>query len=135
MLRKFANVLVFSAMPISSAGFAAADVLRCVLNPNVETGYVSASMAVYNFKGVVHSIFVEAQTDYGDHLPYLFSCGVNCVMRLPEDGAEYFLVLEPDAQSPITVTIKTVSNDQSFKSTDIFSASQCRVFAIQGSGE
>lgn len=96
---------------------AIADVEATNLVP-LATDFVSAEMRTYSHEGQTHSILIEAKTDYGDDLPYLFNCthpAVQCRMEFAQDEYRYLLDIRDGV-----VTIVTQSTTDDFTNTDTF---------------
>lgn len=82
------------------------------------TDFVSAEMRTYSYEGQAHSILIEAKTDYGDDLPFLFNCthpAVQCRMEFAQDEYRYLLDIRDGV-----VTIVTQSTTDDFTNTDTF---------------
>lgn len=76
----------------------------------MESEFVSAEMRTYTHDEFTHSILLEAETDYGDTLPYLFSCAQSaegCEMHLDGEEVMYSLEIEDGI-------VTLVTNDTAF---------------------
>jgi hypothetical protein len=96
---------------------AIADVEATTLVP-LATDLVSAEMRTYSHEGQTHSILIEAQTGYGDDLPYLFNCthpAVQCRMEFAQDEYRYLLDIRDGV-----VTIVTQGTTDDFTNIDTF---------------
>lgn len=94
-----------------------AEVSRANLAP-LQTDFVRGTLHEYHHDGFTHSVFIEAGTDYGDTLPYLFTCpapSVQCVMALEGDDYRYLL-----DRGETTVTIVTQSTTDDFTVINVF---------------
>ena len=112
-----------SLMTLSNV--AIADVVRCDLNPTGDTGFVTGQLRVYHHEDIVHSAFVEAKTDYGDDLPYVFLCEANCTMSPVGDDYKYSLRFSGDPRQPDQVVLLTESRTDNFSAQDVFAVGKC----------
>ena len=116
----FASVMVLLGSPVM------AKVTDCKLRPTDKI--LSPSLSIYSHEGFVHSVFLEFKTDYGDTLPYVFVCRVNCSMDMVSDDFRYFLGVDTDLRSPPeTVILITESKVDDFRDTETLSVEECTV--------
>lgn len=115
----FSSVLALLAY----ASPALATVSVCTLQSTEE--HISPSLALYEHEGATHSATLEYTTDYGDTLPYLFVCNVNCVMDMVGDDYRYILGVEPDLRNPELVALVTESKTDDFRNVEAFRVESC----------
>jgi hypothetical protein len=107
------------------ASSAAAKVTECHLESTEKE--LAPVLRIYEDGGFIHSATLEFTTDYGDTLPYLFLCEVNCVMNFEDDEFTYLLGGKPRLETPDFVTFVTKSKADDFKSSTEFKVSECNV--------
>ncbi|WP_373353183.1 hypothetical protein [Pseudoroseicyclus sp. CXY001] len=105
---------------------AMADVTACTLTPNEKSGLASAELRIFHYEDFVHSIVLEARTEYGDDLPYLFVCETTCAMEMKGDLDRYRLTLEGAPLAPERVVLETEGLQDDFTHSDIFDVEGCR---------
>jgi len=97
---------------------ALADVQEIALT-RIDTSFVSATMKTYSLDGQVHSVLIEAKTDYGDDLPYVFiACEFpkeDCVSHLVGDTYRYLLQADETQ-----IRLITQSTEDDFETIDVF---------------
>lgn len=106
-----------------SAPPAIAEVTTCALQSKQDE--LAPVLEVYTYDGFTHSVTLEFTTDYGDTLPYLFSCNVNCVMDMVGDDYRYILGVTPDIRTPETITLTTESRSDDFRNTTTLNVENC----------
>ena len=102
---------------------ATAEVTTCTLKSTQEE--LAPIFKVYMHNGFIHSAMLEFTTDYGDTLPYLFSCDANCVMDMSGDDYRYILGVEPDISAPETVTVVTEAKSDDFRTITTLNVENC----------
>jgi len=114
---------ILTAVLTIAASPSLASVIDCTLHETEEMR--SPRMALYSHDGVIHSATLVYTTDYGDTLPYLFSCSINCVMDMAGEDYRYSLGIEPGPDAPRTVKLITESKSSDFRSVDTLTVENC----------
>lgn len=114
--------LIALSVPVS------AQVVECRAIPaDKDTDLLESTIRIYTFEEETHSIFVEAPTNWGDTLPYLFDCSDTCDMLLVYDEEfEYSIDVTYGTVWPRLAVMETVSTIDDFEIIDTFILKDCR---------
>lgn len=121
------NATVF-AICCGLASPSVAGVTVCSLHSTEDN--LDPVLKVYMHQGVIHSVLFESTTDDGDTLPYLFSCGVNCVMDMSGEEFRYLLTAQPELRDPKTISLITESKSDDFRHVDELDVAKCQFAEI-----
>lgn len=99
------------------------EVTECSLKETEE--HQTPRFSVYEYDGVIHSVFLEFTTDYGDTLPYLFVCGVNCMMDFVGDDFLYSVSILPNLSTPERIVLLTESRNDDYRNREEFEVLGC----------
>lgn len=102
---------------------AQAVVYTCALQSN--DGLTNAELRVYEYEQTVHSAFMQFTTEYGDTLPFVFSCMPECLMLSSYDDYQYRLQFGSSLKAGLDVTLRTSSVDHVNEFVDAFTLSSC----------
>ena len=109
------SILAIVTSLLASGGYA--DVSRLDLVP-MKKNLTGAIMSEYQYEGFTHSVLIEVTTDYGDTVPYLFTCqapSVQCVMDFEGDDYRYLLDVGENTVSIVTQGVDDYINIDVFE--------------------